>query len=352
MDSFIPRGGLYEASETSRLNSPLDRSAPRHSWKNDVQSARRGRGLTNQISQLRSQLARERYQQRLTSEGMFPFKIYNFPKNMRRFQNDNDWRRIKVRGNGTLSFNIWPSQGILDRGTDETIEPWSDVFLSVNEQLPSDASTVTASWHEVVVPDGGPYAVIYQSVLPITGQLGIVNNDSTIGICLEVAANNTIILLSGETFDNSLNPTDSPYRKTLGVVYAVNGVLTIRQLSDHVSDVAEPSAFFTGGGGDWSNPTVFGPYPYLTTERRTRMRGKYHSSLPYYYGDIVYDDREETNALGDSGTYTYRYLSIYIANDDDTSAYSPFTLLGPMINVAPSTHSPDPWFTLSRSKIA
>lgn len=349
----IPRSGTPRFHESSSQRSQRDSDAVGRSWRKSQAHAAQLQSIGQNVSQVQRQLDRLKLRkpQETSDNDMFPFKIYNFPKALRKFHSADDWRRIKVRGDGSSSFTVWPDVG-LTRGTDEAIDPWSEQVLSLNEAPPSNGSTVAAFWREVVVPDGGPYSVIYETVLPTTGQLGIVDNVSTVGACLEVALNNTIIIETGEAFDNSLNPYDSPYRKTLGVVYANGGTLTIRQLSAGITDMSMPDQFAGLGTPDWFNPDVSVPAVKSPKRRLTRMRGIYTAAAYYWYGDIVYDDRDETNAFGDAGTHTYRYLSIYIAKDDVASVYWPSTMLGPMVGVAPLGNSPDPWFTLSRSKIA
>lgn len=356
MDSFIPRGGLYTPSETSRLNSSRDRGSPAHGWKNDRQALRRGNGVTQQASQIRRELDRTAYQQRKTTSGLYPFKVYQYPDELRMFHNADDWRRVRVRGPG----GILPDLAITASGTDHCVDPYSDNYLS-GESPPIDSSTFVlgANWHEVIVPiqvSTEAYEILYSLVIPVGGQgvAGVTVNDSSGGFCFGKIGENpqtVTIIETGETYSDSTNLIQdyNSYRKRIATVNANPGINPVYVQNDPwIQSSITSGTLIVQQAAD-----LTGMAPAIVTglsASGTNFRGAYDAAARYYAGDVVYDDRSESPDWGGGGTVTMRYLSWY-APQAGVSIYCPTTLFGPMVNISPSGHSPDPWVILSRSKM-
>lgn len=327
------------------MNSLRDRGSPAHGWMNDRQALRRGKGVTDQASQARRQLDRTRYQQRITSDNLYPCKVFQLPDSLRIFHNADDWRRVRVRGPGNGSDHAGYPYG-----------PYSDIYLG-GENPPQDSSTVIlgSNWHEVIVPieDGSAsegYEVFYSIVIPVGGQgiSGVTINDSSEGFCFGKVGQSpqmVTIMETGETYSDYTNLIQDPnsYRKRMALVSAQLGL----------NPIFVPGLGPIGATINQEAIDLIGLAPATVTGLSAtgiNFRGPYDSSTRYYAGDVVYDDRSESPDWGGGGTVTMRYLSWY-APQAGVSIYCPTTLFGPLINIDPAGHSPDPWIILSRSKM-
>lgn len=329
----------------------------------DWQSLRGDAFRSDKINQMLSQLREEvaRIAQRSQSDlGMFPFRIYNFPSPMRRYQNTNDWRRIKVRGGfatpcGASTFSTtYPAIGS-DMGASQfgitCGGPFGNTFL--DQQVPPNSSALTvsdgvsSSWNEFLIAnDDTTYAVWFSFVLPNSVNPGGFTNNYHYGLaaCKRSDPTQAVILNTGEVFDCTNSwPTafdiNDLYNYKVGEVFVNNTAfsnvpkgLSISQFQ--FGNISLPgSPYGTNSGGS------------LSSREKIAMnfRGLYDDTILYYVGDVV------TIIYADSTTVNSARQFIY--DPDDTSIYNPKTLLSPMSTVSPQTNSPDPWKQLSKSPV-
>jgi len=322
---FIARGGFFQPHEASRLQSFREPQSVYRAWAHAAPRYRQSDNFTNQIATLRRQVNGAQ-QPRLNYSGMHPFKIYNFPRNMRYFLNNDDWRRIKVRtgfvrySNGFNEGNIAPVWGtdFIGRGVaNDNLE--DDVFLGTGDQIPpTDSSSITGSWNEIIVP---------------------VENQITIWVSLEYAYAPTIAwanssdlaasftatsLLDGNTFTEHWQyaPFDDPFHQIIGKAYASNGQLTIQQFQ--TSNIILP--YYTNTN---VADTSGGPMTY---------RGLYSDGDYYFPGNVVKVED------GD-------FINLYIFSPSTVDGYGWAYSQGPITGVDPGSDlvANAPWITLSRT---
>lgn len=336
--NFIPRGihQHTEFRERSILRSPLDSDSRSHQWKHLDLTFKQSRALTDQSSQIRQQIGIRRRGPGVPSIS-HPFQLYQFPIHLRRFiPADAAWR-VKVRmglvldHGGSGSGDFWYR---LDRvyGTDNvesgesagiTMPSIKDTWTSAEEIIPNDDTTIGPSWHEVVVPQDGLEYYFWVTYFYSGPGLSDVmfGHDNT--DCLDMATGATGINDPWPSF-----PYDDPYHRLIGKAVVgptfENGfttkVLTLCQYAfDNIS--------FTCGGFSGSGGHAIGP-------ATPRFMGAYSANQHYYQSDIVTVDSTD-------------FISQFIYWYPDATAY-PISG-GPIINIDPTTHTPDPWMLLSQS---
>lgn len=357
MGSFIghlPRQPLFRHKEASSLASRRERNSIPHAWKSQREDAARSDKVNMMLSQLRTEVARlsQRSQNGL---GMYPFKIYNFPASLRRYQVDDAYKRFKVRtglaivnGQGNFSDLTYAAPGSDAGSADTTLYggPYGDVLLG-NFQTPPDSSVavvgdgISSSWNEFVIhKNDTTYIFWYCFILPTTG--GVTNTYSH-GIAVAESTDPTtaVMLNTGESFDAT----------NVWFGFGQNDLYNYKIGSVFINTTSLP----TFPRGPIVNQTQFGNLllpgsPYGTdsggsTSSRRRIslnwRGTYDAGIYYYIGDVVtitYADGTGVNSL-----YQYVY------DPDDSSIYAPTNLPGPMTGISPNGNSPDPWKLLSKS---
>jgi hypothetical protein len=346
---FIPRKELYRNREQSSLVSRLERSSILHDWK----SLREGQGRSSDNSQVTSQMRQQlaRVQRKSDSNyGMHPFKIYQFPDNLRRFQNDDDWRRFKVRDgrvlfNGSFTSQVaWGSDLAYTSGSVLQGLTTDTYGLTLGNQVPPSTSAqstsdgVSSTWNEFTIPaDHGTYYVWFSFVLPINGGPwgGLATNTHITGLAFCPAADLTKAktMFTLETFDATTMwpgiPQDDLYNYLIGTIVVDDGTLnaSIPGLPQViVNQVRNTNIDLIG--------TVYGTNNGFQINQR--FMGTYNGANTYFVGDVV------RRAPGDGFTYTFIY--------DPTvgSAYQPWKVPGPISGVTPVVPEADPWRLLSK----
>lgn len=265
-------------------------------------------------------------------DGMHPFKIYNYPAELRRFVNDDDFRRFKVRSGEVWFGPTWDAGTNAALGTDQSTYLHGNPFGNEpnrSQTPPTDATQISALWNEISIPaDGNLYYFWYSTCLS-----GLLSSGNTHGVLVGASASTATSLETGQTgltdpyFDSF--PVDDPYRKIIGSVLVPTSDLASYYYvgTPYVQQIANTSMHF----------------PAVQTSKgvgRTALRGLYSATVKYYCGDIVYKDVT-------SGGRTKRTLYQYFADTTIPSVYPP--RLGPILAVDPAVSTPDPWLAISTS---
>ncbi len=285
---------------------------------------------------------------------LYPFKIYQTPKKIRAFNNDDDWRRVKVRfgrvrvPNGPESagaffeYPLWGSDCVPENGLDYA-DPYNPNEFGVipyvvggfAEQVPPDDDSAivpdpilgygSGGWNEALIPDDEDtyhiwFSFLDSGIAPSIGfQHGLMFNNSDAG-----DFSNAISMATGATISTvSYKGYTDPYNILIGTVKTSGGKLQIKQ------EVAP------GPIMDWPNPY---------RAQMHRYRDIYDAGANYFVGDVV--------MVTDSG---WLYYFIYDPAPPVASApttYDPRTLMGAMTGISPLTHTPDPWRLLAKSPIS
>lgn len=323
-------------------------------WKKTRKDNAQLRASTQALERMQRQIAAMRGR-KLAPDPWFPFKIYNYPSGLRKYQNNDDWRRVKVRmgwiqaDDGTLipvdgcDYNGLPlteisSEGFNASATTDTYFNYPVFGDAWQGQLPPDDSSdiyINSSisrWNEILIPDDGTVISIWVCAsydingsddLTVTSTPFVAFGEITDSTPFpDVAATS---LATGvdftDVFPNSEYSSDDPYHYMIGKAWVENGSLNISQLQYDVIQAPLSAPIYTS-----------------TTARSAqtqRFCGEYDSSTYYYNGDSVCVTDSEWRA-----TYILR---------PTTDAYS--YMSGPVLNIDPSTNTPNPWFLLSRSPI-
>jgi len=324
---FIARGGFFQPHEASRLQSFREPQSIPRAWAHAAPRYRQSDNFTNQIATLRRQVNGAQ-QPRLNYSGMHPFKIYNFPRNMRYFLNNDDWRRVKVRNGYVLYYgNADPlsedeTGPVRVFGTDFISRITDDVFLGDGQTPPTSNITIDpfGFWNEFAVPNDGQIYLIWITLCYSTPSIayGVTPSPST----MDFTATS---LLDGSTFtEHWLNPpAQDPFHVPVGYVWIdENGKLQIQQyLTDNVI-LPYPSRGVTAD--NYKGPTVY--------------CGLYDNSSWYYPGNIV--------KVEDSD-----FINLYIFAPSDADGYGWNITKGPIQGVDPGSGlvANAPWITFSRS---
>lgn len=326
MYNFIPRTGMRRARATSPLFPIRNSQSITHLHKNAAENTERSTALTRQVSQL-SQLSNPVYG---TTSGLGPFSIYNLPRYYRKFYNDDDWRRLKVRGGGIISQDDTDSITLYATsvgGTDtvhyiiDEYDSSSEAFLK-DQTPPPDNTQIGANWNEIVVPDDSDFYYFWVSLTQPSGetfwpQLFFGKETAT-----------ATAMYSGNTV--SVNwpnfPNEDPYNFIIGSAQCSGRVLTFSQWRrDHIRISGALFSYASGGG----HPTL--------NRIPMRFAGEYSASAYYYYGDVVTKDADDVRTQ-----YCY-----YPPNS--TTAYPIYD--GPITNIDPASNTPDPWCIISVSPL-
>lgn len=340
--SFIPRGGLFKPRETSKLTSPRESGSQDHLWKAVKKTVNRADSQTNTIAQLRSEVNQLKAQ-RLGLSGMYPFKIYQFPKSLRRCKNNDDWRRVKIRagivrtdyphpsvGQSFQDWTAWGSDGTNFSGLGLE-NPFDDIYNLSFQIPPSDSTAISSTWNEALIPNDGATYDIWFSFIDGT-------NDPS------------LIWPYGLFFG-----TGTPGLPYDGATSLYTGSTAITPVSyigaTDLYNIKIGSCIVSTGGGVPSRLYIYqevfahplycrDPFKYTVP----RFVGPYDSGQEYFVGDLVTLDDTTVSNLG------FRYQFVY-SPPSSASAYYPSTLMGSMSGISPLTHTPDPWFMLSKSPI-
>lgn len=347
---FTARKNLYKNREGSSLASQGERNSVLKDWKSLREDAFRSDKTNQMLSQLRTEVARLS-QRSGTGIGMHPFKIYNFPSALRRFHNDNDWRRLKVRSglvnpNGCGNFGTIGYPAIGSDESSSVANSFGNTYMD-GQVLPNSSATVvsdgiTPTWNEfLLIEDDATYIFWFSFVLPTSGKTNFYHYG--LAACKESDPTTATILNTGETF-NATNSWPSMdindlYNYKIGTAFINNtffstepkGLLINQYQFGNIQIPGSP--YGTNSGGS------------LSARNRIALsfRGLYDDTIPYYVGDTV------TIIYADGTTVNSAYQFVY--DPDDTSAFNPQTLLTPMTGTSPNGNSPDPWKQLSKSPI-
>lgn len=341
--SHIPRSGIFKPSEGSRLSSQRNRNSPSQSWKQQRDLTNRVNKSVGTVSQARQQLRRIQKQQPGLS-GMHPFKIYQFPRHLRLHQNDDDWRRVKVRygfvnyesPQHTSGFHYALGSDFVGENFTDYDNCADDTFgIAFGEQvLPTDNSQISPGlfgqgpfgWNEITVPDDGDLYDIWFSFFSSTGPeqfaLLFASYGSSWTDAIDMSTGDTVAT------PNYFGETDN-YNIKVGTVTVQDGRLRIKQE-------------LFGNVFNWPNPL---------SNQRMRFRGAYNGSAYYFTGDVVTYEETTQSDGGLGGPNHYGFLYQFVYSPVLSGSYDPQILKAAMTGVAPITNTPDPWVMLSRSPI-
>lgn len=328
--SHIPRAHQRTPREGSGLSSLRDRNSLLSAWKDQKSSSAQTDKATSVLSQTSSRVAKLSRQRNATN-GMHPFKIYQFPSSQRVFQNADDWQRFKVRGGNVLFGTNHSSRVQPALGTDQSSYIFGNNFgdeLLRSQTLPTTNAQIAALWNEIVVPaDGNQYYFWYSVCLN-----GLLSSGSNHGLLFGLSSTTATSMETGQTGLTDPHwttfPYDDPYRKVIGSVLIPTATVSplyianVPYVTQKINGDIEIANAFT--------VSVEGP-PVV-------WRSLYDAARYYFVGDQVY-------RLTTTGGKTIR--SVYVYAPDAGSAY--LSSFGPIAGVDPNTNTPDPWQLVSKS---
>ena len=331
-DIPINRDVLPRPTEQSRLLSPHESTSLPRLWKAVSAQSQVAGQLRNAIGQQGRQIQAINQSMRSQSgSGMFPFRIYQFPSYLRKFQNDNDWQRFKVRSGGS-PYSASPDVSIV--GTDAEPYPYQDTFLTT-EVSPSDNTQIGDDWHEIVVPADGTVYYFWISTVTRTG-----GSPWTLMFGADPASATS--MGDGTTgIDDKWTqfPLNDPYHYMVGSVAisptaTANGHTSIGGNVPVVNQALGENLYcvrssFSGATGLYES----GYY-------QVQYCGDYDATEPYFFQNQVTKD-----AAGPGAATIIRTLYSY--TPPSGTAFLPFA--GPIIGIDPATNNPDPWRIVSRS---
>ncbi len=330
-DIIINRDVMPKPTEQSFLLSPRESMSPPRLWKGVADHSRVNGQLRNALSQQAQQLQVFGQTRRTQSPtGMFPFRIYQFPAYLRKFQNADDWQRFKVRSAVSPFYGL-PQIGI--NGTDREPYPYQNTFLTT-ELAPSDATQISDDWHEIVVPNDGQVYYFWISTVTQTGgspwtlmfgadpASATSMGDGTTGIddkWVNAFANDPYHYLIGSVSISpvELVPPAAPGNTTIGA----NVPIIDQRRGDNFS-------LPISSNNDFDDLKHFG----------TQYCGTYDAGGYYWFGNEVTLSR----SVGPTNL-----LELYSYTPGAGTAYP--TTGGPIIGLSPDTNTPDPWRLISRS---
>jgi len=316
-NNSIPRGNLPISREGSPLASPRESNSPAHLWKHSQAASSRAAAMTRlgvQVMNKINQAHRPNFG--YAYSGYFPFQLYNFPRNMRQVVNNDDWRRLKVRF-GYVDQGI-PYGTDLDPSNAFTLSPTDETFIQTEIPPPSNASFVSGTWHEFIVPATDTYYWFWISM-----SLTAVGETFPVGIMVGTTNTDAYSLQSGNNHLNEAWPTfpnDDPYHFVIGKAKASAGILSVVQ--------------FLYNNLDFNR--YIQPLPTVP-----RMRGAYDNSALYYVGDIVTVEDVSTG-IPDMATHMPIPYMLYPPFGSSFGSEN-----GPVTTIDPLSNSPDPWYQLS-----
>lgn len=309
----IPRGNLTQSFEQSSLQSPRESGSVFRGWKRMQQTRNRDQQITQALGSLYRQTSRDIRPAQAFSP-LFPFAVYQFPNQLRNFIPTNASKRFKVRGGALAPFN---SGFAAMAGTDGSVYPIVQTYLSGTIEIPpDDATLISDTWHEVVVPQDGNTYYFWSSLCLNT-------EDATQGVVFGKLNTSGLSMQSGNIINDPWPtfPNNDPYHTVIAQISSEPGqVYTIEQF------VKDNIIFWRNGPdnvGQGMMPMFF--------------RGQYDSSKYYFAGDVV--------RVGTIGTGNF--LSTYMYWPEAVSSSYPIED-GPILNIDPTTHTPDPWLLLSQ----
>lgn len=348
----IPRNVPPRYGELSPLASSRESLANTKLWQKTRKDNSQIRGSTQALERMQRQIAAMRGR-KLAPDPWFPFKIYNYPSGLRRYQNDDDWRRVKVRmghlfppGNGLI--RVYGTDFEYDEFTNDRTSITQDTYFnyptftnatagqyppdtSASIWVPTPAGTDPGRWNEIVVPDDGSRIYIWVCMCWDLNYPGdtLAGNYPFIAYGPYPETPPTVPATSleyGTAFDDVWQtfPSNDPYHYMIGYVWVSEGQLEIRQCV-------------------FDNITIpFGGYTSYT-----EYTDDVDADLVTYcgeYSDSTYYFRGQSVSVTDS-----EWRSIYLMRPNPSGDY--VYQRGPIVNIDPTTNTPDPWFLLSRSPI-
>lgn len=330
-DNAIPRAGLPITGEASALISRRESQAANHYWKAIRDANSRGTSLTGSVAQLQRQVAKIQNNNQALSR-MHPFKIYQFPSYMRNYHPANEALRLKVRA-GLIEYPNGGRETL--QGTDfyaGYISPFDspmdwEMYTTPSEHPPMDATLLSTSWHEVVMPSDGTACYFWASLIGGFNFGGIPSCQLMFG----TNPSNATCLSNGITGSDTWAsfPNNDPYHVLIGgAMYQISPYATDIpqvQIFQYVRDTIRFNLNVPGASGNIVYPV--GP---------SRFIGEWSAAGSYFAGDVV----TKTSA---------NFVVTYMLAPPVGTAYSIFS--GPIQNIDPATHSPDPWLLLGNSSL-
>ncbi len=308
----IPRTNLPVNYEASPLQSPRESGSVLKDWRRIQYDRDRSQGLTDALAALYRQASRASRPQWAFSN-LHPFKVYQYPQHLRVFVPTDAIKRFKVRG-GSLT-QPFQSVATAISGSDGTVDPNNEAYLTGTTQVPpTDATLISDTWNEFVVPqDGTPYYVWASLCLntePITQGL-VFGNDPTTGLSLQSGA------VINDPWPNF--PSNDPYHWMIaGIIGNPSFQYLVEQyINDNI--VTDRRNIASGVG--------------INPELTVHFCGEYGAATPYYVGDSV--------------TVTDTHIKYYVYYPSVMTAESLEN--GPITGVAPTDPATAPWVLVSKS---
>jgi hypothetical protein len=328
---ITPKGLTRKPGVKSILNSRRELGS---TWRDIQQGAKRDDSASNIMRQLKTQLDSIN-PLGMVNDKFHPFQIYQFPKSMRAFQNDNDFARFKVR----LGYTYIPDPQLVIGsevlGSDNATGLQLGIYTQIDEpdnagpfvfQIPPDDDSLIEplnSWNEALVETDGTETYFWISLT--AWNLAGLDFENPI-VCYGTNQDDILSateLYTGATFDETWAsfPANDPYHIFIGSIWFANGSPVINQVLFDNVDLDFATGYGTG-----------------LKAIRPKFCGLYSGSTNYFYGDTV---TEAGTDFDDNPT-----VNTYIYAPPDGTAFPYFN--GPISGVDPNGNTPDPWSLISQ----